>query len=238
MFKIRKSNQRGIGEHGWLHSKHSFSFAGYYDEDHMGFRSLRVINEDRIDGGTGFGQHSHRDMEIISYVVSGALEHKDSMGNATVISPDEVQRMSAGTGVAHSEYNKMQEDQAHFFQIWIQPNQLGIAPGYAQKSFRKELSEQDKVLVISPEGRDGSLPIKQDAEIFISRLAEGKKISHDLRKGRGLWLQVVTGSLLVQMGAESANLKLETGDGLEVTDETNFEVKALKASEFLIFDLA
>jgi len=235
MFSVRKSNQRGSGEHGWLHSKHSFSFANYRDPKFMGFRSLRVINEDLIDGGSGFGAHPHDNMEIISYVASGALEHKDSMGNSSVIQPDEVQRMSAGTGIVHSEYNKMPEKQVHLFQIWIEPSSHGGAPTYAQKSFAKPLAEQDKVLVVSELGRDGSLAIKQDADLFISRLSEGKAISHTLRPGRALWLQVVRGSLAVKVGAET--IQLESGDGLAVEKEAGIDVKASKAAELLMFDL-
>ena len=236
MYKIRKSNQRGQGEHGWLHSNFSFSFADYYDPEHMGFRSLRVINEDYIEGGTGFGTHPHRDMEIISYVASGGLEHKDSMGNVAVIKPDEVQRMSAGTGVQHSEYNKLPNEQTHLFQIWIQPSERGGTPGYAQKSFAKELATGDKVLVISKDGREGSLKIKQDADMFISRLPEGKTIRHDLRAGRGLWLQIVAGDLNVEVGSDSVHL--QAGDGLAVTSESAVRINSLKASEVMMFDLA
>jgi redox-sensitive bicupin YhaK (pirin superfamily) len=202
----------------------------------MGYRALRVINEDRIEGGTGFGTHPHRDMEIISYVVSGALEHKDSMGNATVIEPDEVQRMSAGTGVRHSEYNKSPEIQAHFFQVWIQPRHPGGEPGYAQRSFAKELAGQEKVLVVSGDARDGSLGIQQDADLFLARLARGKKISHGLRDDRGLWLQVVKGSVHTTFGSES--LALSAGDGLAIEREPKIEVGAREACEVMIFDLA
>lgn len=236
MYQVRKSNQRGKAEHGWLHSNFSFSFADYYDTKHMGFRSLRVINEDYIEGGTGFGTHPHRDMEIISYVVSGGLEHQDSMGNVALIKPDEVQRMSAGSGVQHSERNKIPDEQTHLFQIWIQPSERGGDPGYAQKSFAKELAGNNKVLVVSNDGRDGSLKIKQDADMFISRLKGAENIHHDLRTGRGLWLQIVAGDLTVKIGSESVHL--EAGDGLAVTNEPSIQINSLKACEVMIFDLA
>ncbi len=232
MQQLRKSEERGLANHGWLKSRHSFSFAEYYDPKHMGFRTLRVINEDRIEGGTGFGRHPHRDMEIISYVIKGALEHKDSMGNETVIRPGEVQRMSAGTGVAHSEYNQDPNEEAHFFQIWIQPNRTGNKPGYGQKSFEKELNSQKMVLVISPDAREGSIGIQQDADMYISRLKAHDQVDFKLRAGRGAWIQVVRGSLNVN-GKE-----LTTGDALSFENEELLNFKALADSEFLLFDLA
>ena len=205
MMKIRKSNARGNADHGWLKSRHTFSFAEYYDPQHMGFRSLRVINEDRIDGGTGFGKHPHKDMEIISYVISGALEHQDTMGNKAVIYPGEVQKMSAGTGVFHSEQNHSPGEVAHFFQIWIIPSESGGAPGYGQKSFANELESKKLVLVTSQTGRDGSLAIKQDADIWISRLKKSNQLEYPIKTGRGVWLQIVKGQVKVN-GAE-----VETG---------------------------
>lgn len=232
MLQIRKSNERGLGDHGWLKSRHTFSFADYFDPQQMGFRALRVINEDRIAGGTGFGAHPHRDMEIISYVVKGALEHEDSMGNKTVIRPGEVQRMSAGTGVVHAEYNKMPGDETHFFQIWVMPQARGGTPGYGQKSFESDLAQKKLVHVISPDGRDGSIPIQQDADLFISRLKAGDDIEFPLRPGRGAWIQVVKGRIDVN-GSE-----VTTGDGVAVSEENLLKLEAKDESELLLFDLA
>lgn len=193
MICLRKSNDRGRADHGWLKSRHTFSFADYHDPDFMGFRTLRVINEDHIQGGKGFGTHPHRDMEIISYVASGALEHKDSMGNSTVILPGEVQRMSAGTGVRHSEFNPDPNHEVHLFQIWILPEKTGIPPSYGQKSFELELNNNDLVLVVSKDGRDGSLSMNQDADVYVSRLKPGRKFSLQIRSGRGIWAQMING---------------------------------------------
>jgi redox-sensitive bicupin YhaK (pirin superfamily) len=231
MLTVRKSLDRGVGAHGWLNSKHSFSFANYYDPKHMGFRSLRVINEDRIEGGTGFGAHPHNDMEIISYVVSGALEHTDSMGTKAVIRPGEVQRMSAAGGVVHSEYNKLPDEQAHFFQIWIMPNKIGGAPGYGQKSFEEALNRDKLVLVVSENGRDGSIDIKQDADIYVSRMKAGDTVDFKLRPQRGAWVQVVKGSLSVN----GTNLDVE--DAVSVDEEALLNFFALDQSEFILFDL-
>lgn len=232
MLQLRKSQDRGIANHGWLKSKHTFSFADYYDPEHMGFRSLRVINEDRIEGGSGFGAHPHRDMEIISYVVKGALEHKDSMGTQTIIKPGEVQRMSAGTGVVHSEYNAQPHDETHFFQIWIQPKTRGGNPGYGQKSFESDLNSKKLVLVISPDGRDGSISIKQDADMYISRLSKDDDLEFKVRPTRGAWVQVVSGNLTVN------GKDLTTGDALSFQDEELLKFKANDNSEFILFDLA
>lgn len=231
MLHLRKAGERGMGYHGWLRSRHTFSFADYYDPKNMGFRSLRVINEDRIEGGTGFGSHPHKDMEIISYVVKGALEHKDSMGKKAVILPGEVQRMSAGAGVVHSEYNEKPNDETHFFQIWILPKTKGGQPGYGQKSFAEDLSRKDFVLTISEDGREGSIAIKQDADLYLSRPSKGKEFEFKLRPGRGAWLQMVKGQLTVN-GQE-----LGTGDGLAVENEDILRFKALEDSEFMLFDL-
>jgi len=191
MLEVRRATDRGLGDHGWLKSRHSFSFADYYDPERMGFGDLRVINEDRIEGGTGFPTHGHRDMEIISYVISGGLEHQDSMGNKTRILPGEVQRMSAGTGVSHSEYNAFQDRPTHFMQIWIQPERRGLKPGYGQKSFEGELKEKNLVLVVSRSGRDGSIEIAQDADLYLSRSSESKTIQFEVRQGRRIWLQMI-----------------------------------------------
>lgn len=231
MLTIRKSKDRGQADHGWLKSQHSFSFASYYDPENMGFRSLRVINEDFIAGGTGFGTHPHRDMEIITYVVKGALEHKDSMGTTAVIVPGEVQRMSAGTGVAHSEYNKLKDQETHLFQIWIMPKKLGNKPGYGQKSFEEQLNSKDMVLVVSQDGRDGSIEINQDADLYISRLKAGKTLEFKLRPKRGVYLQMVKGQLKIN------NALLAVGDAAAVSEEDLLKIQAQEDSEFLLFDL-
>jgi quercetin 2,3-dioxygenase len=232
MLEVRRSNERGYADHQWLKSNHTFSFADYYDPKHMGFRSLRVINEDRIEGGTGFAAHPHRDMEIISYVVKGALEHKDSMGTKAIILPGEVQRMSAGAGITHSEYNHQLDEETHFFQIWIMPKTKGGQAGYGQKSFEAELNSKKLVLVISQDGRDGSIDIKQDADLCISRLKKNEDLDFKLREGRGAWVQIVRG----QVTANS--LKLEQGDAASFSREQLLQFKANQDSEFLLFDLA
>lgn len=231
MLTVRKSNERGLADHGWLKSRHTFSFADYYDPQFMGFGPLRVINEDRILGGTGFDTHPHRDMEIISYVISGGLRHRDSMGNVAVIKPGEVQRMSAGTGIRHSEYNDQLQETTHFFQIWIQPNKAGVAPGYGQKSFESELKSQKLVHVISPDGRDGSISIHQDANMFISRLSKDQSLNYKLASERRLWIQVVKGSLRIN------NAEVMTGDAVAAKDIGSAEIFAKEDSEILLFDL-
>lgn len=230
MLHLRKSKDRGYADHGWLKSFHTFSFADYRDTNHMNFRTLRVINEDFIRAQTGFGEHPHRDMEIISYVIQGSLSHKDSMGNESTIRPGEVQRMSAGVGVVHSEQNNASEE-THLLQIWIMPNAKGGAPGYGQKSFESELNSKDLVLVVSKDGRDGSIAIKQDADLYISRLKKSHEISFVLKPKRGAWVQLVKGKLAVN------NLELLPGDGLSVEDESLLKIKAIEPSEFLLFDL-
>ena len=232
MFNIRKSNDRGNANHGWLKSRHTFSFANYYDPKFMGFRTLRVINEDRISGGTGFGKHPHNDMEIISYVVSGALQHQDTMGNKTVIKPGEVQRLSAGTGMMHSEMNDQPLAETHFFQIWIQPNRVGDAPSYGQKSFAKELAEKRLVLTLSNDGRDGSIAIQQDADMYIARLDAEGEVEFKLRPKRGAWIQVVAGKFSID-GSE-----ISAGDGLAVEEPGLLHFKAVEKGEFILFDLA
>lgn len=231
MLQLRKSEERGFANHGWLKSKHTFSFADYYDPDHMGFRSLRVINEDRIDGGTGFGSHPHRDMEIISYVIKGGLEHRDSMGTKALIKPGEVQRMSAGTGVVHSEYNALADEESHFFQIWIGPRARGGMPSYGQKSFEEDLNAKKLVLVISEDGREGSLSIKQDADMYISRLNAGDELEFKIRPRRGVWVQVVKGQLNVN------GKDISIGDALSFELEELLKIKASDKSEFILFDM-
>lgn len=232
MFEILKSEKRGHADHGWLKSRHTFSFANYYNPEQMNFRALRVINEDRIAGGTGFDMHGHRDMEIISYVVKGSLRHEDSKGNKTVIRPGEVQRMSAGTGVLHSEYNEQENEETHFFQIWIVPDKNGHPFSYGQKSFLKELNSQDKVLVISKEGRDGSISINQDADIYISRLNAGKVLNYKVENKRHAWIQIVKGSL------EIDGQVINYGDAIYTSTPRSLEIKANQDSEFILFDLA
>lgn len=232
MLQIRKSEERGLANHGWLKSRHTFSFADYYDSKFMSFKSLRVINEDRISGGTGFGKHPHRDMEIISYVIKGALQHEDTMGNKTIIRPGEVQKLSAGTGMMHSEQNLLADEETHFFQIWIMPNKIGTAPSYGQKSFNEALNSKKFVLVISQNGREDSIPILQDADMYISRLNANEELEFQVRPARGIWVQVVSGVL-------SANDKeLKSGDAFSTDQEGTLLLKSKDKSELLIFDLA
>lgn len=230
MLQLRKSEERGSANHGWLKSHHTFSFADYYDPKHMHYRTLRVINEDFIKGGTGFGAHPHKDMEIITYLVQGGLKHEDSMGNVAVIKPGEVQRMTAGTGVVHSEH-ALPGDEVHLFQIWIMPNQKGGPSGYGQKSFEKELNSEKMVLVVSADERSGSLGIKQDADMYISRLKKDEAVDFKLRPSRGAWLQVVKGKYDVNGKLISA------GDALSFENEELLQIKALDSSEFILFDL-
>jgi hypothetical protein len=232
MITVRKSNERGHANHGWLDSHHTFSFANYYDPRHTGFRDLLVINEDRVIGGAGFGRHGHQDMEIVSYVLDGQLEHKDSMGTGSVLEYGDVQRMSAGTGVRHSEFNHSKEKNVHFLQIWITPRAVGLAPGYEEKSFTAEEKKNQLRLIVSPDGAQGSLHINQDASIYASILDEDKTISMPLREGRHSWIQVARGWIEVN------GVKLKEGDGAAISQEKNLEMKALAPSEFLVFDLA
>ncbi|MBC7428674.1 MAG: pirin family protein [Bacteriovorax sp.] len=232
MFQVLKSENRGNADHGWLKSRHTFSFADYYNPAYMNFRTLRVINEDRIVGGTGFGKHGHRDMEIISYVVSGSLLHEDSTGNKAIIRPGEVQRMSAGTGVLHSEYNESSDNIAHFFQIWVTPNKTGAPFSYGQKSFKEDIENKDMVLVISENGRDGSIGINQDADLYISKLKKGHPVDFKMRPDRHVWIQMIKGAVTVN------GEKIETGDGLRTSDAQLLKIAAVDDSEFILFDLA
>lgn len=229
--KVRRSDERGHANHGWLDSHHTFSFANYYDPEHMGFRSLRVINDDRVRGGAGFGTHPHRDMEIISYVVDGALEHKDSMGNGSIIRPGEVQRMRAGTGVTHSEYNHSPSEPVRFLQIWVLPEKNGLEPSYEQKFFGEERLGKLR-LVASRSGARGSVQIQQDVAMFASVLRDGDRVTHELRKGRHAWLQVVRGAIVVN-GTE-----LSEGDGASFDEPTEITIQSVGESELILFDLA
>lgn len=232
MLQIRRAADRGHAEHGWLDSRHTFSFADYFDPNFMGFGPLRVINEDRVQPGKGFGSHSHRDMEIISYVLSGALEHKDSLGNGSVIRPGDVQRMSAGTGVTHSEFNHSKDQLVHFLQIWILPERAGARPSYAEKRFAEADKRGRLKLIGSRDGRDGSVVIHQDVALYAAALAEGDEVQHELAKGRRAWLQVTRG------GASLNGEALEAGDGAAVTDERALTIRGAADAEVLLFDMA
>ena len=232
MIKIRRSDERGHANHGWLDSYHTFSFAGYQDSKFMGFRSLRVINEDRIAGAQGFGTHPHHNMEIITYVLEGALEHKDSMGTGSVIRPGDIQIMSAGTGVTHSEFNHSKKEPAHLLQIWILPNSKNLTPSYQQKNFGGDKRKGKLCLLVSPDGADGSVIIHQDVYLFASILNAGQKITHVIKSQRHAWVQVVRGSILVN------HQLLEEGDGAAISSEAVLEFLAQNPAEFLLFDLA
>ena len=232
MIERRPAAARGHADHGWLDSHHTFSFADYHDPKHMGFRTLRVINEDRVEPGRGFGTHGHRDMEIISYVLEGALGHKDSMGTGSVIKPGDVQRMSAGRGVSHSEMNASKTEPVHFLQIWIQPARAGLEPSYEQRAFTDDEKRNRLRLVVSSDGRDGSLTIHQDAALYASLLDAGAEVTHALADGRSAWVQVTKGKLTV-LGET-----LEAGDGAAITAERALTLKAESPTEVLLFDLA
>jgi len=228
---MRQAADRGHADHGWLDTRHTFSFASYYDPRFVGFRALRVINEDRVAPGQGFPTHAHRDMEIISYVLEGGLEHRDSLGTGSVIRPGDVQRMSAGTGVRHSEFNASPSEPVHFLQIWIEPATSGIAPGYEQKAFSDEDKRGRLRLVASPDGADGSVTIHQDARAYATRLAPGVEVVHRLAPGRHAWVQVARGAL--SLGGQ----RLGEGDGAAVSDESTLKLVGGKDAEALVFDL-
>lgn len=232
MIRIRRSRERGHADHGWLNSFHTFSFADYHDPKHMSFGALRVINEDRITPGAGFPTHPHRDMEIISYPLEGAIEHKDSMGTGSVIRPGDVQRMTAGSGVTHSEYNHSKSEGAHFFQIWILPNKPGLTPGYEQKAFADAEKRGKWRLVASEDGREGSVVVHQDVSLHVTILEKGEKVVYAVKRGRRVWLQIARGAIAV--GAEV----LVQGDGAAITDEEAISVEAQDAAEVLLFDLS
>lgn len=232
MIVIRDRGTRGRTQTGWLDSRHSFSFGHYHDPKQMGFRSLRVINEDRVIPGAGFGEHGHRDMEIISYVLSGALEHKDSLGTGSIIRPRDVQRMSAGTGITHSEFNASKTEPVHFLQIWILPERQGLAPGYEQKAFPEEARRGRCQLIGDRGGADGAITIHQDVRLYAADLQAGQSISHGLPPGRHAWLQVVRG--IVRVNGE----ELREGDGAAISDERGITLDTDHGAEVLLFDLS
>ena len=232
MMQIRKSEERGYADHGWLRAFHTFSFADYHDPAHMGFGALRVINEDRVKPGMGFGTHGHRDMEIISYVLEGALEHKDSMGNGSVIRPGDVQRMSAGTGVQHSEFNASKSAEVHLLQIWIQPSVTGIAPGYEEKHFDAASKRGKMKLVASPDAREGSVKMHQDALLYAALVDGAEKITHTLSAGRRAFVHVARGSISVNGQA------LAAGDAVKLSGEPAVTLDNGDEAEVLLFDLA
>ena len=232
MIAIRKSNERGHADHGWLDTRFSFSFADYFDPQHVQFRTLRVMNDDRIAGGGGFPTHPHRDMEIVTYVLDGALAHKDSMGNGSVIRPGDVQYMSAGTGVAHSEFNASDKETVHMYQIWMFPDKQNYTPSYDQKHFSTVEKQAKLRLVVSPDGREGSVRIRQDNEIYATVLAPGETVKHALKPERHAYVQVARGSVTLN------GKTLETGDGAALSAEKAVELTGVKDAEVLLFDLA
>ena len=231
MITIRRSVERGHKNHGWLDTFHTFSFSSYYDPAHMGFRNLRVINEDRVAPGQGFGTHPHNDMEIISYVVEGTLQHRDSMGNGSLIRPHDVQRMSAGTGVTHSEFNGSQTEPVHFLQIWLLPSQRGIKPGYEQKTFSRQEKQGRLRLVASTDGRDGSVQIHTDAALYATVLSAGQTVEHAFSSGRHGYMQIVRGAVLAN------GQMLGAGDGAALSGEQSVVIEGKEDSEVLLFDL-
>jgi redox-sensitive bicupin YhaK (pirin superfamily) len=232
MIKIRKSSERGHFDHGWLDTYHTFSFDQYHDAAHVHFRSLRVINEDRVAAAHGFPRHSHRDMEIITYILSGALEHRDSMGNGSVIRPGDVQRMTAGTGVSHSEFNPSRTEACHLLQIWIMPGARNLTPGYEQQFFPDDERRGGLRVIASPDGAGGAVTINQDARVYAALLNQGQSIEHTFDTGRYAWVQLARGSLEVN----GANLS--AGDGAAISQESRVEISAAEDSELLLFDLA
>ncbi|WP_437186659.1 pirin family protein [Planctomicrobium sp. SH668] len=232
MFQIRPSASRGHLNHGWLDTYHTFSFGSYYDPAAMGFRSLRVMNEDRVAAGAGFGTHPHRDMEILTYVLEGAIAHKDSMGNGETLRPGEFQRMTAGTGITHSEFNPSSTEELHLYQIWLLPEKKGLEPSYEQKKFDDQSMRNQFRLVASRQARDGSLAVQQDVDIYLSRLTSGSSVAYDIAAGRHLWLQVLRGEIVGNGHVLSA------GDGAALSDESQLEIVASEDSEVMLFDLA
>jgi redox-sensitive bicupin YhaK (pirin superfamily) len=231
MIVIRPAAERGHADHGWLDTRHTFSFADYHDPEHMGFSVLRVINEDRVAPGEGFPSHPHRDMEILTYVLEGALEHRDSLGNGSIIRVGEVQRMSAGTGVVHSEYNASRTEPVHFLQIWVVPSERGIAPGYEQKRVPDPDPRHGMRLVVSPDGRNGSLRIHQNAFLHVSALDSGSEVAYELAAGRHAWVQVARGTVEVN------GQRLQMGDGAAIEAERRLRLQSPAGGEALVFDL-
>lgn len=229
--KIRKSNERGFADHGWLKSYHTFSFADYYDPQFMGFRTLRVINDDRIAAGKGFGMHPHRDMEIISYVVEGELAHKDSMGNGSVIKAGQVQKMTAGTGVTHSEFNPSAATETRLLQIWIVPQKKGLRPSYQELKMQDIKKDSGLALIVSPDEKDGVVTIYQDVRIYLGRVSKASTVDYPIGKGRGIWVQMIEGKMKLNGNA------LEKGDGVSVDNESRINIDSGEKAEFLLFDL-
>ena len=232
MIKIRRSEERGGGDHGWLKTHHTFSFNDFWDQEWMGFRSLRVINEDWVAPNNGFPTHPHRDMEIITYILEGKIEHKDSLGTGSVILPGDGQRMTAGSGIRHSEFNPSATDAAHLLQIWIQPEKAGLQPSYEQKSFPEEEKRGKLRVVASRDAQDGSVKINQDAKLYVSLLEPGEEVSHEFGNGRHGWLQVARGTV------ELNGKRLAQGDGAAISDEKKLSIKGSENAEVLLFDLA
>jgi len=232
MLTIRKAEDRGHANHGWLNTYHTFSFASYYEPKHMGFRALRVINEDRVSPGNGFGTHGHRDMEIITYVLEGALEHKDSIGTGSVIQPGEVQRMSAGTGILHSEFNHSKTESVHFLQIWLLPEKEGLPPSYEQRNFSPAKTPGKLHLVAARDGRDAAVTVHQDVDLYAAVLEPGDRVSHSLQPQRHAWVQVARGAITLN------GLSLDKGDGAAISEETDIVIEATTDAEILLFDLA
>lgn len=232
MINIRKAHERGHANHGWLDTWHTFSFADYHDPAQMGYSSLRVINDDRVAPGAGFPTHPHRDMEIITYVLSGALEHRDSMGNGAVIRPGEVQRMSAGSGITHSEFNASTSEEVHLLQIWILPDRAGLTPGYEQKFFSADEKRGKLRLVASPDGGDGSVAIHQDAKLYVALIDPEHGVDYLLPSGRRAYLHVARGVV------ELDGMVLEAGDGARIENESGIHLKSVSSAEILLFDLA
>ena len=231
MITLRPSAERGHADHGWLDARHTFSFADYFDREHMGFRDLRVLNEDRIAPGRGFGQHPHQDMEILTWILSGALQHSDDMGNGSVIRPGDIQRMSAGTGVVHSEANPSSDEPTHLLQIWLQPEASGLEPGYEEAHFDPEQLAGGLCLIASHEGREGSVHLNQDLDLYAAKLGTDERVRHELQPGRHAWLQVTSGSAVL------ADLVLGAGDAAAISEEAVVEIRTVEGTEFLLFDL-
>ncbi len=232
MLTIRKAEDRGHANHGWLDSYHTFSFANYYDPNHMEFRALRVINEDRVSPGAGFGTHGHRDMEILTYVLEGALEHKDSIGTGSVIKPGDVQRMSAGTGIQHSEFNHSKTDSVHFLQIWLLPEKKGLPASYEQREFGLAQNPGKMHLVAARDGREGAITVHQDVDLYAAVLEPNQRVSYTLQSQRYAWVQVARGEITLN------GLPLDKGDGEAISDETDIVIEARTDAEILLFDLA